>query len=106
MKSWQVILLVGGVGLVVIVVIMRSSKAKAGVMNSGYPAPGSNNGLASLIGSFAGAALSNIGASKPAPTTVVVPNEGTYKPDTSGFVVTGNQLVDSATGKTLVYGTD
>lgn len=106
MKTWQVVLLLGGLGLVAVVVIMGASRPKATPINSSFAAPGSTNGLASLLGSFAGAALSNAGANKPSQTTVVVPNEGTYQVNQTNVVERGNELVDTSTGKTLVYGTD
>ena len=104
MKTWQV-LLVGGGLLIAVVLIMKAAMPKAMPVNSSFATPGTAvNGLAAGIGGF----LAGI-ASRPTAggfgTTVVVPNEGTYN---TGFVPiqSGNTLADPNTGKILVYGTD
>lgn len=104
MKTWEVVLF-GGIVLVGAVVLMKAARPKATPVNSSFAAPSTAiNGLAAGIGGF----LAGL-ASKPTAGgfgTTVVPNEGTYNPNTSMDIITGNTLTDPNTGKTLVYGTD
>lgn len=100
MKTWQLIAVLGGLGLVAVIVLMRATQVKATPTNTSQGFGGiSAQGLAALVTS--GAAL--VQAIKPAQSTSYI-NEGTYH--TGGSTISGNSLVDTSTGKELVYGTD
>ena len=101
MKGWQVAALV--VLLVVgAVVVMRPKQAAAKTTQS----PNTSNDTFSSFAAL-GAALGGklLAPSASSTRTVVVPNEGTYRTDTTP-TIQGNTLVDQGSGKVLTYGTD
>lgn len=101
MKTWQIVLIVGGVVIVGALVLMKAQTPKANPVNSSFPTPNTAiNGLGAAIGGF----IAQIGQNKP-PQTPYFPNQGTYQ---TGFVPvqSGNTLVDPNTGSALNFGTD
>lgn len=63
MKTWQVLLLVGGVAIVGVVLLMNAQRPKATTANASFPTGNSAiNGLAAGIGGFLGQYLNKNGS--------------------------------------------